>query len=253
MEHDILTEYLISQEVQENKYFACASDKILFDKMLSEINQKLGTDFKYLTEVDRYRIPGSGEVITKYISGIQSETIRSYLVDQIQMDRIPNCDQIIYELYLHFKASREYISEPGKPSPAHIHVRYDNALWRLKPRRLKAELLQLADNPRDAYYLPFTMRTLASWKMPKMKDILLDYLDGSTITYEAVNLPVDCEQYAPSLATIKHQLIFTALGGLKYYPSTEVLEIIQKYVRSSDSDISRSAQKSVDFINKRLK
>jgi len=132
--------------------------------MFGEINCCFGTNFHYLAEIDRFNIHGSGEIMAKYISSFPSETVRGFLIPQIVADRLKDADKLILQLYLHFKNSDEYIAKPEEPSPAHIYVRYDNAFKSLKPKRLQNELLKPAHDPRNAFYLPFTMRMLASWK-----------------------------------------------------------------------------------------
>ena len=247
-----LIQYLVDQEVKEDVYCVSDSDKNVFNTFINELNEQLGTDYHYLTEIDNYRIQGSGTIVAKYIPQIMSETVRSYMMGQMVEDRIPGCSALLYEMYLHFKTSNEYIAKKGYPSPAHICVRYDHAFKTLKPKRLKDEFLQLADCPRDAYYLPFTVRMLASWRIPEVKDILVRYLYGERITHKAVDLPLDDEGYAPSLCTIQRDLKFTALAGLKYYPSEIVLQLVQKYTKDPDKDVEEAAQKAVNIIKTKL-
>ena len=252
MEPDVLLQYLIDQEIKDGGCFASASDKAAFDAFLDDLNGQLGTDFHYLAEIDRCRIPGSGAIVAKHIHNIMSETARSYMMWQMAGDRIPGCGELLYEMYLHFKASGEYIAEKGAPSPAHIYVRYDNAFRTLRPRRLKAKLLQLAYCPRDAYYLPFSMRMLASWRLPECRDLLIGWLRREPATHEAVGLPQDDSGYAPTLQTIRRDLKFTALAGLKYYPSEEVLQLIREHTADADRDVTEAAAKAIRAIEKKL-
>lgn len=171
---------------------------------------------------------------------------------QIIVDKVPDCDLLTYELYMHFKNSDSYISQPFMPSPAHIYVRYDNAFRRLRPRQHKAELLELARSPRDAEYLPFTMRMLASWRTPQMHDILLSYADSDRLTPEDVGLDAndDCRR-APTLDTIKKNLKFTAIAGLKYYATPEAKAVLERFAASDDKDFRDAAEKSLAFMAKR--
>ena len=239
------------EEEQSGKQYGCSEgDKDLLRVMISEINSCLGTNLHYLAELDHYHIKGSGEIVSKYIQSFQSESLKAYLIPQISLDKTRDCDLLIYQLYMHFRVSDEYIAKQGKPSPAHIYVRYDNAFRRLKPKRLKAELLALSYNPRDAFYLPLTMRMLASWKLPAMEEILLSYLDGSKITDESVGLPSGAENCFPRLSSFQRELKFTAIEGLKYYPTGRNVELIRMYSNNPDKDISMAAKKSYKYLEK---
>ncbi len=127
--------------------------------------------------------------MAKYINRFQSESVRCYLIPQIVSDRVKDCERLAFELYVHFKNSKEYISSPGEPSPAHIYVRYDNAFKALKLKRMKHEPTGVVSNPRDAFYLTLTVRMLASWKIPELEQICFYFLDGSCITNDSLGLP----------------------------------------------------------------
>lgn len=237
------------EEEQSGKQYGCSEgDKDLLQAMMKEINSCLGTNLHYLAELDHYHIKGSGEIVAKYIQSFQSESVKAYLIPQMVLDKTQDCDLLIYQLYMHFKASDAYRAKPGKPSPAHIFVRYDNAFRRLKPKRLKAELLALAGHPQDAFYLPLTMRMLASWKLPATEEILLSYLDGSKITAESVGLPPEEENRFPF---IRRELKFTAIEGLKYYPTERNTALIRSYTNDPDKDISMAVKKTSKYWEKR--
>ena len=225
-------------------------DKAVLQEMLGEINQYAGTDFHYLAELNSFNIHGSGEIMVRYIHRFLSEWIRAIIIWQLVSDKLKDCDKLTLQMYLHFKASDEYISEPGCSDPAHIYVTYDNAIRKLKPKRLKKDLLELARNPRDAFYLPFTMRMLASWKMPEMKDILISYASPESITAQDVGLKDSEKPYFPSLDYIKRELIFTAIDGLKYYPSPEVRDVITSFEASADKDIQSAAKRTLKVLTK---
>lgn len=231
--------------------FSCkGADKLILNELLREINEYAGTHFRYLAELDAFNIHGAGPIVARYISRFSSESVRGYLIPQLASDKIPDCDKIILQLYLHFKASDEYISRPGVPAPAHIYVRYDNAIRWLRPKRIKADLLKLAGNPRDAFYLPFTMRMLASWRIAELNDILLSFLSDTNISAEDVGLgenDVDC---FPPLTFIKRELMFTGIEGLKYYPSAETTEIIKQFANDPDWNIRVAAQKTLKYLSK---
>lgn len=245
---NILLRLSIEEERSGKQYSCSEGDKDLLRAMMKEINSCFGTKLHYLAELDHYHIKGSGEIVAKYSQSFQSESVKAYLIPQMVLDETQDCDLLIYQLYMHFKASDEYRAKPGKPSPAHIFVRYDNAFRRLKPKRLKAELLALASHPQDAFYLPLTMRMLASWKLPATEEILLSYLDGSKITAESVGLPPEEEHRFPF---IRRELKFTAIEGLKYYPTERNIALIRSYTNDPDKDISMAAKKTSKYWEKR--
>lgn len=231
--------------------FCCpAADKVVLQDMLKEINEYAGTDFRYLAELVANTIAGAGSIVARYLPQFSSVSVRSYLIPQLVHDRLPDCDKIVIQSYMHFRASDEYISKPGIPAPAHIYIRYDNALAVLKPKRLKDELVQLVKNPRDAFYLPFTMRMLASWKIPDMKNLLISYLSDDNISAQDVGLGECNDNCFPPLSFMKRELRFTAIDGLKYFPSAETREVIMKYTAYSDSDIKAAAKRTLKRLNR---
>lgn len=242
----------IEREKKGIDYSCPDADKVILRELLEEINKYAGTDIHYLAELDAFHIVGSGPIIAQYISRFSSESIRGYLIPQLVSDRIMDCDKIILQLYLHFKSSNEYIPKPGVPAPAHIYVRYDNAIKALRPKRLKDELIKLAYNPLDVFYLPFTMRMLASWKIPELKDLLLLYSTAANIAAHEVGIEEACEKLFPPLSFIKRELRFTAIAGLKYYPSAETTEIINQYTTDADSDIRTAAKRTLKSLVKSL-
>lgn len=243
--------YNIENEKHGRDYSYSPSDKKLLKKMFREINRSLGTHIRYLAEMDAFIYHGSGEIVAQYIKQFETESVRAILLAQIIADKIPDCDLLTYELYMHFKCSDSYISQPFKPSPLYITGSYDNAFNRLRPRRLKAELLELARSPRDAEYLPLTMRMLASWRTPQMLDILLAYADSDRLTSEDVGLdPNDDRRRAPTLETIKRNLKFTAIAGLKYYTTLEAKSVLNRFSAYDDKDFREVAEKSLAFMAK---
>ena len=241
----------IEKEKKGLDYTYPKADKKVLRKLLKEINRYAGTNFHYLAELDAFDIHGTGNIVAKYITEFSSEDVRGYLVPQMVADKIKDCDRLVLQLYMHFRASDEYIAKPGEPAPAHIYVRYDNAFRRLKPKRLAKDLIALAHNPRDAFYLPLTMRMLASWKIPEMKDILLSYSANDSFSDQDVGIYDSENPYFPPYEGMKRELTFTAIDGLKYYPSAEVREIITSFANSTDKDIKAAAEQTLTALNKR--
>lgn len=224
----------IEKEKAGIDYRCPEEDKKLLADLLLEINRYAGTGFHYLAELDAFHIPGSGRIVAEYIESFSSESVKGYLIPKLVSDKIQGCDKLILQLYLHFRSSDEYIAAPGKPAPAHIYVRYDDAFKRLRPKRLANELITLAHNPRDAFYLPFTMRMLASWKLPEMRNLLISYAINDWITAQDVGIRDDGQAYFPPLEFIKRELKFTAIEGLKNYPSAETIDVIASLAASAD-------------------
>lgn len=247
--NDFLLKEGIKKELQLIDYIFSEEDKQIAKEMLREINE-LEYDFQYLAELEYYEVKGIGEIVKKYINQFSSEATRAYLIHQLVFNKVENCSEYILDLYMHFKSSKEYISGENQPAPAHIYVRYDNALKRLKSKKIKNQLIELAYNPRDVYYLPLTVSMLASWKILEIKELLLSYLDGANITSETIGIPKEGKYY-PSLETIKREVKFTALDGLKYYPEKNVYEVVEQYILDSDSDVSELAKKVLRVMGKK--
>ncbi len=239
----------IENEKAGIEYCYSNDDREILHEMFREINEERGISIRYLAEVDAFNIHGTGEIMARYITKFSSDSVRSMLIPQLVSDKIKDCDKLLLRLYLNFKESDEYISLPGVPSPAHITVRYDNAFKALKPKRLKEDLVKLAYSPRDVHYLPFTMRMLASWKVPELKDLFIGYSSDSNISVQDVGINEN-DEYYPPFGVIKRDLRFTAINALKYYPSDDTIEIIRKYVDNSDPNISAAARRTLKVIAK---
>ena len=218
-------------------------------ELFSEINQYTGRNIQYLAEIDALDICGAGKIYAKYITKFSSESVKGYLIPQIVADRVKDSDRLLLQLYRGFKQSEEYIAKPGESSPAHIYVRYDNAFKRLKPRRLANDLMEFAYNPRDAFYLPFTMRMLSSWKIEEMRDLLIRYACGNDLNiFGTERGNTDDTKSCPPIEFMKRELKFTAIDGLKYFPSPEVVALIKSFIDSDDKDIQTAAKQTLKTL-----
>lgn len=242
---------LIEREKAGMDYRYPASDRATFLCMLEEINQRKGTNFSYLAEIDAFDIPGAGLIMEKYVRDFESEGIRAYLVPQMVSDKVRDCDKLVLELYLHFKQSDFYVKPLGQPDSAYIYVRYDNAFRRLKPKRLKRELMELVAHPLDAYYLPFTVRMVSSWKMPEMEHILFHYADPFDLREQDLGLVGESERISERMEWRKRQLQFSAIHSLRYYPSERSKQILHQFFDLQDRDFHAAAKKSLEYIGKR--
>ena len=240
----------IEREKRGTDYICPKADRELLCQLLKEINSYAGTNFHYLAELDAFNIHGVGSIVAKYITEFSSKGVKGYLIPQVVSDKIKDCDKLILQLYMHFRSSDEYIAKPGEPAPAHIYVRYDNAFRTLKPKRLAKELIRLAHSPRDAYYLPFTMRMLASWKIPEMKDILLSYSTNDSFSARDVGIYDGKQPYFPSLESMRRELTFTAINGLRYYPCAETMNVITSFATDADKDIRSAAERTLTALTK---
>lgn len=240
----------IEREKAGIEYRCPEKDKEPLVDLLCEINHYAGTDLHYLAELDAFYIQGAGKIVAKYIERFSSESVKGFLIPHLVSDKVQGCDMLILQLYLHFRSSDEYIAAPGSPAPAHIYVSYDNAFRKLRPKRLSKELIALAYSPRDAFYLPFTMRMLASWKLPEMKNLLISYATSDSITAQDVGICDDGKAYFPPLNFIKRELKFTAIEGLKNYPSEETINVIASLATSVDDDIKAAAKKTLKALTK---
>lgn len=240
----------IEREKAKLDYFYSENDRRILDKMFDDINSVLHTNIHYLAEVDAFDIVGAGSIMIKYIYDFESESIRAYLIPQIVSDKVDNVEELIVDLYKKFRASSEYISTANKPAPAHIYTRYDTAISRLKPKKIKIALMDIIHTPRDVYYLPLTVRMLASWKMAQLKDLLLYCVRDGGITHEDVALANDSENYYPSFDVINRQLKLIAISNLKYYPSREILKFLLNFSVGDDSDLNACVEKSISYMRK---
>lgn len=241
---DLLLQKLIEEE-RKDASFVAADAKIL-QKLLTEVNQYAGTRFTTLTELASYNVHGAGPIVARYIEIFQSEGIRMELLDQLVADRVENCGQLLMRMYRNYRRTWKDEMEHLQDACA-----YDNAFWRLKPKRMKAELFELTSDIRSVVVLPFTMRMLASWKLPEMKRFLLNCLEGKKLGYRDFGMSESANTRILELA--KAQVVYVGLYGLRYYPSAEVLEELQRFEDNDDKNIRAAAIKTMAYIAKHKK
>lgn len=240
--NNVLNE-LISREIAGIDYLCPNEDRNTLLDLFKEINFKCNTNIKYLAELDTFHISGAGEIVACYIDKFTSQSIKAYLIPHLIFDKIKDCDMIILKMYENFRQSAEFVSKPGDSSPTHISSRYDGAFYKMKSKRIINELVDVVSCPRDAFYLPLTIKMLASWRIPELKNILLYYLKPDAILMEDVGLYSDNQTYFPSFSYIRNEIIFTAINDLKYYPSQEVSEAIYPYLFDPNCEIRETANR----------
>lgn len=247
-EYGVVLRDAIKQEAIGKLYNYGDEDKKLLEIMCSEIRSVTAVHLQHLAELDYLHIKGSGSTISKYIAIFRSETVRAVLMSQLVLERVNDCDLIALSLYKHFKQSNSYISKPGEPSSAHIYTRYDDAFRRLKPKRIKKELFDLINNPRDAFYLPYTVRLLSSWKIPSMKELLIKHSNSFQISAEELGFYSGIDISSSYLVYMQRNLRMNALFSLRYFPSDETIRVVQNAIDDGDEDIREIAKKTFDII-----
>ncbi|MBQ7760633.1 MAG: hypothetical protein IJ400_01140 [Clostridia bacterium] len=237
----------IEREKKGIDYIYSEQDKLLLKEMLSEVNISLNTNLQYLAELDFFNVVGAGNIYINWIEKFSSQTIKSILLCQIVLDKVKDSDLLAIQLYNKFKSSNEYIATKGMPAPTHIYARYDNIFSKLKSKRIQNELLILMKNPRDAFYLPFTLRMLASNKFSELKEILVFYSNDKNITSNMLGID-DSDDYYPPLNFIQRELKFSSIYGFRYYPTKDVLNILDDFSNSFDTDLIDATRKTLKYI-----
>ena len=82
-----------------------------------------------------------------------------------------------------------------------------------------------------------------------MENILISYLKPVSLTASEFGLESD-ERGKLRFEKICRELMFTALGGLKYYPSAKNMDLLRDYVVHDDADIRAAAKKSIEYMQK---
>lgn len=245
----VLLQELIKREMHQTDFIYNDDDRAILSRMFDDLNSKTGANYHYLAEIAFQLAPNIGTIILPYFDLFHSESVRAYLVPQLVFDKIPSCDSVIYNGYLRFKQSSFYIPEKGKAAPTHICTRYDQAFKTLKPKKLKDELGQLANHPRDIVYLPFTMKMLASWKYPDLEKQIVRYFSAMTLPSEEFGIPKETEYFFPTISFMRKQLLLYAISCSVYYPSSEIKEHLQSLLTYHDSDIQMAAKKSFKKVS----
>lgn len=246
---NFLLDLAIEDEVTGISYFKNSYDKQLLKQLFFEINNQNGTNYRYVAQLDFLKIDNINHIIMKYIDEFNSEHIRVILVKQLFLGDDFEKEDLAIKYYNKFKESKEYISEIGEPSPRKIVTIYDNLFSSFCSKKEKVKLLEIIKNPRDAYYLPLTMKMLTLLKTEEIKNILLKFLNSSFITRKIGSIYKD-EGYDPSLSIIKYELTIMSIDGLKYYHTEEVCNIIAKYENDKNHEIQKHAIKTLSYLKK---
>ena len=208
----------INLEKKFERYVHNIHDKKIISLMLEDINTIHNMSYSYLAELLFAHPKSIADIICKYIWEIQSLSTKAYLVPLILADKkVKNKDLIFLKLYMEFRNSPEYIAPPGKPAPAHIYVRYDNAFSSISLKNIISEIVSLLQEPRNAFYLPLTMQKLSKAQNAEVYKLLQKYLNASELNPSDFNLPIHTEEYYPPYDFMKKQLVEMSQMFLKYY------------------------------------
>ena len=242
-------EDLINKEKAGIRYACSKEDRNILDSMFSEINLRLGTDLHYLAELDYYYYYDIGDILLRYVDCFSSEEVKAYLIPQLVWNKVKNCSQIILRLYMNFKKTKDYVSnDPDVTIP--ICYRYDDAFKHLRSRKIKEQLLELAHNPRDVYYLFNSVKMLASWRIPEMETLLKEYIDSEHYTPEDFLIfDTDDKCVMNEFRVMKLYLNDVGLYGLRYYPTRDNYNLVASFL-SSESELKRDlATKTLSKMN----
>ena len=93
---------------------------------------------------------------------------------------------------------------------------------------------------------------LASWGGSEIKDLLVKYSSKTNISELEVGIRDNGELYFPPFSYIKREIRFTAIEGLKNYPSLDVFEAVCEYAHEEDADIRSIAIKTLKRLEKEV-
>lgn len=223
-------------------------DILTMHAFLADIHAATGHFFFDFADFCAAPVCGAAPVIESCIFRFHSQAIRASMLAPLTADPPENCDALILELYRGFQVSVEYISHPGYPPPRHITVQFDRAFCALAPRHMAQDLLHLLSNPRDAYYLPGTLKMLASWQMPELEEILIQFMDGYIVNQYRLGIDDTRLHYLPSVETIRRELELSAMNCLRHYPTPRTIAVLSRYARGWDPDFSAKAQDVLDSL-----
>ncbi len=251
MKYGILLRESIKDEKKGIIYETSLHDRIIFKKMLKELNKIHKTHFKYWSEIKEFHIVGSGEIIRRYIYQFEAELAHSILIHELVAEKVPDTDEVAYDLYLRYKQSKYYISDP-KETCYDYGIEYDNVFRRLKSKRIEERLVDLMKNPRDAFYLPLTLQMLSRKCRDDIKVLLFRYVDSNDIEPMELGLNEEFkDDYYPPYSSILYQLRCNAVVCLKYYHDQETIDIVEKVMLDDDDNLKKLANNTLVYIKKR--
>ena len=253
----------IVAEIEGRAYTFAGNDRNVLKEMCDEIDKtypEYSYKFHYLSEIDRISLPvGSSSILLKYIYQFESESCRSVLVSCILLDnrrykvKIKNLDRIIMDLYHHFRASPYYLPPPGPCRAAHIYMRYDTALTRLKTLKIVPDIIEILKSRRELYILGGTAMAISKkWAPKELGEIVAAHLMNKNVTRTDVGIPEDGGDYRPTAEVIATQSVFNGIQYLRYYPSQENVRIISSYADHENEELAKYAKAQAELMEKKL-
>ena len=246
-----LLNFLISEELRDGKNWYSQADWITFREMIGEVNRKLGTNMIYWSEFSYLRPEGAEDILLEFMDMFEAEDIRAELAFQIASN--PKTKNLLsaFDAYLLFRKSQLYGFYCDKAEQFVTTNKYDNAIWREKPKKRKYELLEILSSPLDAAHLPITAKMVASWKMPEMEPLLWKYADDEYL--ESLDFGLSDEEkilFEKIVGVHKETIRYIGYVGLKYYPSEKVEALYQKLLLSENEDYRYCAKKGIRHLEK---
>ena len=110
------------------------------------------------------------------------------------------------------------------------------------PEKKIKEFVSLADDPLDFLELPITMRKFASYRAPEIEAVLHHYLED--FVCEKDRTPKDSFQC--------RERCFTAIYGMRYYPSDKNLAFAADLIKNPDKDIKKAAENTYNYMLKKI-
>ena len=222
----------------------CESDQVIMQEMIREINASCdnGMKLRGFSDASYFYVPGAGEIVARYVNRFTSHTVRASLLFHLvgnkkySCPKIVNCESIIWNLYVQYKESPYYIND-------FVQLYFDDAFVKMKPKRIVTEMLSLARNPLDFCWLPGTMEMLSRRKIPSFGDLLEHYVDHPEIIHDYLKKTdissrfSDEESLQKQLSRWNGQGRYTAIIGLKYYPSQRVLSKLKLLETQIDTEM----------------
>ena len=218
-------------------------DAAVLDSMIQEINEVCGSRFRGYSDMANFLIAGSGDIVAKWIFHVQSHMIRASLLFHLVGDRqngmkpVRNCADLIWRLYSEYRASSEYFDR-------RIQMEYDAAFVALRSKALSAYLVHVADNPLEFCWLPRTMKMVASWKPTGFSEVLrkaLEQPEAMNMYLRAQSADVKLRDSGDSLEREcerwKETASFTAVIGLKHYPSEQNLALLKSFAQYRETEM----------------
>lgn len=193
-------------------------DYSLMDNLIQELNE-LGYNFTYATDLVYYTLTDKRTIpiFKKFIPKFEDIGFSMSLIPHICYSGNKDCAKFLIEFYLSCE-------KQGKMSRAAYNC-FDNALCKIKCKEYITEYLSLISPPIHSDKFYFLMELLSKWKIKEAIPIIIKRLECDKLKQPAIK----------------------ALGN---YSDLELLSVLELYAASNNADISNSAKKAMQKIQK---